>query len=854
MKRKLAPNTIVPQSLYVERKADKQIAELISDMGRPGYVLVARQMGKTNLLIAAKRNLESDQDIFAYVDLSNRFETERECFRSIIDKILDGREESLGTLDSVITKSRIAEDRAPHIEHARELRAILNAISGKLVIILDEIDSLTAADYSDKIFALIRSIYFERVNHQELERLTYIISGVAEPTEIIKDKSISPFNIGQKILLGDFTKSEYRNFLNSASLCLGEDVADRIFYWANGNPRLTWEICSSVEERLIDGELESTEMVDRLVKDLYFNKFDRPPVDHIRALVKADKEIRKALVSIHYDKGDTLTDEIKNRLYLSGILGTSYEYGDVVIKNRVIEECLNERWLSEIEEQTTDSLQQGVEFIKNGNYEKASEVFYDMYVDENKIDGKNSLAITDYLSLSYFHTANYPGVVSCLEDGRYDKKGQFDRYIDQSYRLGVSYSFIDQKEKALKVFEEIVDEQPENKYYESLISSAMILSSYDDSESQKKSLLHCQIILDDVASGLNLRNEVIALTHYNLAVINQTQSKGTAVLQYIEASRAGDNAQKITPLVEAFKIEPSKASSFINEIVEILMSGDIKLDTYNVHALSFTKVKLFELLSILSDCGLDDEIEKVITVIGEFCLNSKHEMSRLLFDLGHLCLSGKRKEHALYYFKKSVSQPRELSTPEAIFDSNKYLAVFDDSQVDALNLYLKGFQNYVQVPSIVDVLLFERKVTQCVTSGDTGKAIKYCDLIIKSGGTFSGFSRETLLPIFYWRMILDKEEYQKHQYADLIISTLAESEGKKDDKNYFTASHESYKKAAMEIVNIASKVETYVRAERKYGRNDIVTVTYLDGRSENKKYKLVSESISQGLCSLSDPS
>ena len=127
---------------------------------------------------------------------------------------------------------------------------MLKSLPGKLVIILDEIDALTKTNYSDQIFAQIRSIYFSRVNFNELSRLTYLLSGVIEPTDIIKDPKISPFNIGQKIFLNDFSKEEYYVFLKQSELILTENIAERIFYWTNGNPRMTWDVCSEVENCL----------------------------------------------------------------------------------------------------------------------------------------------------------------------------------------------------------------------------------------------------------------------------------------------------------------------------------------------------------------------------------------------------------------------------------------------------------------------------------------------------------------------------------------------------------------------------------------------------------------------------
>src|SRR5437867_4111609 len=89
--KRLTPVTIIPPDLYVIREADKQLRNVVKNMGRPGYVLVARQMGKTNLLLNAKRELEDGSNAFVYVDLSAPFASERECFRHIIDTAIETR-------------------------------------------------------------------------------------------------------------------------------------------------------------------------------------------------------------------------------------------------------------------------------------------------------------------------------------------------------------------------------------------------------------------------------------------------------------------------------------------------------------------------------------------------------------------------------------------------------------------------------------------------------------------------------------------------------------------------------------------------------------------------------------------
>ena len=316
----LKSSTIVPSHLYVDRDADRQVEKVLCEMGRPGYVLVARQMGKTNLLLNAKRKFETKDDVFVYIDLSNVYKTSRECFRSFIDTALETHWDIFKPIMATIYEKRKHDEIEPHQEHLRELRYLLRTISGKLVYILDEVDALTKTDYSDEIFAQIRSVYFSRINFNEAERLTYLLSGVAEPTELIKNKNISPFNIGQKIYLEDFSVDEYKSFLAKTGLAITNDVVERIYHWSGGNPRMTWEICSEIEDLAVDGNIVGIELVDHVVNLLYLSAFDRPPVDHIRSIVEKDKDIRNAITEIRYNKGQTLSDATKNKLYLAGII------------------------------------------------------------------------------------------------------------------------------------------------------------------------------------------------------------------------------------------------------------------------------------------------------------------------------------------------------------------------------------------------------------------------------------------------------------------------------------------------------------------------------------------------------
>lgn len=377
-KKALFQTTNIPKPLYVLRQADHQLRANIAGMGRPAYILVARQMGKTNMLHHLKLELEDRDNLYPYVDLSGKFNSPAGYFRNIIDTILEIQPDSA---ELIIAKQRIYEQRSipldgpAHKEHEKELRLILQSIRGKLVIILDEIDALTEVSFSDDIFAQIRSVYFSRINIKEFARLTYVLSGVAEPSELIKNKNLSPFNIGEKILLFDFTRNEFDSFLHQADLPLNAHVLERVWHWTGGHPRMTWDTCAEIESRFDSIEGVTVEDVDQIITDLYLHRSDMPPIDHIKSLVAVDSDIRNAIMEIHFGKSSEVSSATRNRLYLSGIIKAGLKPGELItIKNQVILQCLSVKELQFMDENAENLFQLATSKAVKGEFEDAIEL------------------------------------------------------------------------------------------------------------------------------------------------------------------------------------------------------------------------------------------------------------------------------------------------------------------------------------------------------------------------------------------------------------------------------------------------------------------------------------------------
>ncbi|MGQ3296589.1 AAA-like domain-containing protein [Reyranella sp.] len=378
MQKKLSSYAIIPDSLYVERDADRQLARAIVDMRKPPYVLVARQMGKTNLLLNAKRRLQTADDVFCYLDLTRRLPTLNDFFEYVVERVLDANLALRAAVSEQIREIRVSSaGRLPAIAYEKCLLAILNRIAGRLVIILDEVDSLASCTFSDAIFSQIRSVYFERGNEglKSLQRLTYVLSGVAEPRELIKDRSISPFNIGDRIVLDDFSRAEMASFADKASLALAPDVLDRLFARTAGNPRMIWDICSQLEDMILSGADPTPDSVDSIVERLYFADLPSPPIDHIRSLVVDDRDLRSAVVALHSGDYARISDIIRSRLFLAGIARSVT--GEMVVewRNSIVRQSLSPDWLSTLPDASSDALIRFDSLFAASDFAEAERVF-----------------------------------------------------------------------------------------------------------------------------------------------------------------------------------------------------------------------------------------------------------------------------------------------------------------------------------------------------------------------------------------------------------------------------------------------------------------------------------------------
>lgn len=354
--------------LYIPRKADEQLLALCRE-GEFAYVLTPRQLGKSSLVVSSAERLAKEDIQSVIIDLSGMgVKLSHEAwYLGLLDKI----EESLGLETKVVNWWR----EHSHLGMTQRLtefleRVVLTETRNRVVIFVDEIDTTLSLDFTDDFFAAIRYFYNARSRAPELKRLSFVLIGVAAPADLIRDERRTPFNIGKRVSLTDFTMEEALPL--ASGLGLSQDKARAvlalIMKWTKGHPYLTQRLCQAAAERRRTEWSEAD--VDRLVAATFFNADSGQDnnLQFVRDMLTERSPDKTGVLNtyreIRLGKKAVLDEEqsvIKNHLKLSGAVcrekvgdfsarpnrAVSSDQGVLTVRNRIYHQAFDEAWVKE---------------------------------------------------------------------------------------------------------------------------------------------------------------------------------------------------------------------------------------------------------------------------------------------------------------------------------------------------------------------------------------------------------------------------------------------------------------------------------------------------------------------------
>jgi WD40 repeat protein len=351
--------------IYIKREADEKLLEFCRQ-GEFAYILTSRQMGKSSLMVNTMRELARVGVKSASIDLTilGTDLSAEQWYRGFLEIIVD----------QLLLKTDVSEwwKTRSHLGYTQRLALFFQEVLLRelpaptpIVIFVDEIDSTlsfrdeqTGTSFTDDFFAAIRAFFNDRSINPDMERLSFVLIGVATPTDLIHDSKRTPFNIGHRVELDDFTLSQ------ALPLTAGFDVAPEkavgllqsVFHWTCGHPFLTQRLCQEIASQ---HTLNPTrDDVDQTVQELFLGdkgvqvsninyvrdmltRPDRVPNGDLGGVLALYRKIladRKAVP-------DEERSQLKSYLKLSGVVRR--EAGNLQVRNPIYRHIFNEKWVKD---------------------------------------------------------------------------------------------------------------------------------------------------------------------------------------------------------------------------------------------------------------------------------------------------------------------------------------------------------------------------------------------------------------------------------------------------------------------------------------------------------------------------
>ncbi|HWD39128.1 MAG TPA: AAA-like domain-containing protein [Fimbriimonas sp.] len=343
--------TIPPGSpSYIERAADRELLEALLG-SEYAYVLNSRQMGKSSLAVRTIQKLQDAGVATGFVDLTRLGSTNvtaEQWYSGLLMEI--GR--SLGLRSEAAMYIRDQKELGPSARILGFLQdVVLTKTQSAVVLLIDEIDVTRSLPFATgELFAGIRQLHNGRASSPEMKRLTVCLMGSALPGSLIEDVRTTPFNVGRRIELRDFTLEEAMPLAAG----LGEKGVERlkeVMDWTNGHPYLTQALCADyakepgdvsklVAKRYLGQHAVQTDSNLADVGNRLLGQGDPTVTDQIRA-----DTLTLFLRMLKSGVPDDETNEPAARIKMSGVARVSD--GRLEMRNAIYRHVFSRTWVRE---------------------------------------------------------------------------------------------------------------------------------------------------------------------------------------------------------------------------------------------------------------------------------------------------------------------------------------------------------------------------------------------------------------------------------------------------------------------------------------------------------------------------
>ncbi len=364
---------------YIKRQADDIFYQSLKN-GQFCYILNSRQMGKSSLWVQTQKRLEAEGVRCIDIDLTKigKSSTEESWYRVIFYELVKSFPLSINPQRKAWWDERSEVSPIQRLNQFVE-EVLLQEVEQPIVICFDEIDSVLSLNFAiDTFFAWIRACYNQRANRAIYERLTFCVMGVATVSNFIRDRTRTPFNIGQDIPLSGFTKFEARVLATGleGKVSNPEKVLEEVLEWTGGQPFLTQKLCQLISESRSgllnpnsEQEIDVRDFVRSRIIDNWQEQDNPQHLRTIRDRLLLNPSTGRRMLKLYQEileKGEIPDDSSPDRIQLRLTGLVVQQNGRLIAYNKIYKEVFDRSWVEKELNQIPPFIQQYQAWLYSG--------------------------------------------------------------------------------------------------------------------------------------------------------------------------------------------------------------------------------------------------------------------------------------------------------------------------------------------------------------------------------------------------------------------------------------------------------------------------------------------------------
>jgi hypothetical protein len=291
-------------------------------------------------------------------------------------------------------------------------------------------------------------------------------------------------------------------------------------------------------------------------------------------------------------------------------------------------------------------------------------------------------------------------------------------------------------------------------------------------------------------------------------------------------------------------------------IIDIMRRDDLNVSPVRATtSLAFNENDFQNLVAYAGEFNLLDYLDFLVGYAICQSGNDGLNLSKFLLSGAIHELVASRVDSCVSILRKIFSLDSHQVSSSDYFSAVKYLLYLSKDKKEYDNYYFQGVQNYVVHPDVIDIGIFENKIYQALLVGDHDKALALSNLILELVKEPPFELQIQFLRIYFLRVhsinnaeeiIIESDKFKKFAYQikkeDLSLTHFGEDEAEELTKRI--------DELLVQVNSQNTTVKTFRRGGRKYGRNEKLKVKYQNGKTIEKKFKLIESDIKNGLCEI----